>query len=300
VHAHPDDETIYMGGTLARYAAAGIRIVCATGTRGELGEIVDPSLATSANFERLGKIRMDEMARALGRLGPIEARWLGYRDSGMEEGHEGDPGAFCHASADEVAGRVARLIREIRPQVVITLDEARAGDHRDHVHAAVAARLAFEGAGLASCWPEQLEGPEAVEVWQPAKLYAANGHSWRPLGARRKVKLLLREHGPIATMRMLTEAVLRRVRGRRSVHEPIEAVAAPPERLPATTQIDVAAWVARRYAAVREYRTQIPRDDPLIRIPAKELARLSPTEDFRLLAGPTSGIPEQDIFAAVD
>jgi len=301
VHAHPDDETIYMGGTLAKYAAAGVRIVCATGTRGELGEIVDPSLATSANFERLGTLRMDEMSRALGKLGPIETQWLGDRDSGMEDSREGDPASFCHVPADEVAGRVARLIREIRPDVVVTLDEARIGDHRDHIHAAVAARLAFEGAGNPSCWPDQLHGPEAVDVWQPAKLYAANGHSWQPLGARRKAKLLLREQGPIGTLRIIAEAGLRRVRARRSVHEPAQPdPAAPPERLPATTRIDVAAWVAARYAAVREYRTQIPRDDPLIRIPARELATLSPTEDFRLLAGPSEHVPEDDLFDGID
>jgi N-acetyl-1-D-myo-inositol-2-amino-2-deoxy-alpha-D-glucopyranoside deacetylase len=300
VHAHPDDETIYMGGTLAKYAAAGVRIVCATGTRGELGDIVDPSLATSANVERLGTLRMDEMARALGRLGPIESRWLGYRDSGMDGGLQGDdPETFCRVPADEVAGRVARLIREIRPQVVITLDEAHAGDHPDHLHAAVAARLAFEGAADPNCWPDQLHGDQPVEAWKATKLYAANGHSRAPLGPWPKFKHLLREQGPINTLGMVVKAVTRRLPGRTT--PPSEAPAEVSfERLPATTQIDVAAWVGARYAAIREYRTQIPPDDPMLALSARELATLSPTEDFRLLAGPTAHLPEDDLFAGID
>ncbi len=299
VVAHPDDETIYMGGTLAKYAASGVRIVCATCTRGELGDIVDPSLATSANFERLGEIRMDEMTRALGRLGTIQIEWLGYRDSGMTGDLPGDdPEGFSRVPATDAAGRIARLIREIRPAVVVTLDEAHVGDHQDHLHAATAARLAFEGAGQADCWPEQLRGHDAVEVWQPTKLYAANGHSRAALGAWPKFKHLLRDEGPVNTLRMIAGAVTRRLPSGRS---PSSATPAEPEfeRLPATTLIDAAPWVAARYAAIREYRTQIARDDPMIGLSARELATLSPTEDFRLLAGSAAHLPEDDLFAGI-
>src|SRR3954451_24695844 len=296
VYAHPDDEAIYSGGTLARYAGAGVRVECATATRGELGQIVDPALATAANLERLGEVRMDEMRRAVSRLGPIGTRWLGYRDSGApgDRGHD-EADAFMRTPVDEVAARIARVIREVRPHVVITLDETRVDDHQHHVHAAVSTREAFERAGDPNAWPDQLTGEAALEPWSPTKLYAANGRSMAPIDATTRLRLAMRERGLIGVARTIAGAAWR--------HLPVAGQGVEPDapgRPPATTRIDVAPWVAARHAALHEYRTQIGRGDELLRLRPRELARLSPTEDYRLLAGPEPSIPEDDLFAGVD
>ena len=83
IHAHPDDETIGCGGTMAKAVAAGRRVVLVTGTRGELGEIVVPELDTPDNHRRLGELRAVELERAMGHLGVTEWENLGYRDSDM-------------------------------------------------------------------------------------------------------------------------------------------------------------------------------------------------------------------------
>src|SRR5919108_3626792 len=119
VHAHPDDESIGTGGTMARAVADGHRVVVVTGTRGELGEIVVPELDTPDNHRRLSEIRAAELEAALSELGVTEWDNLGYRDSDMM-GRPGnlDPRSFWRADLDDAAGRLAWLIRRYRPDVV--------------------------------------------------------------------------------------------------------------------------------------------------------------------------------------
>src|SRR6202011_3817590 len=103
VHAHPDDETITMGGTLARYSAEGVRTIVVTCTHGDLGEVRDPSLNTDAG---IGSLRDRELEAAIRRLGISRLVKLGYADSGMAgwaENHA--PGAFFAAKLDEAADR---------------------------------------------------------------------------------------------------------------------------------------------------------------------------------------------------
>ncbi len=92
VFAHPDDEAFGVGGTLARYAAQGVRVVLACATRGEAGQISDPSLATPEN---LGRVREEELRCAARALGVREVIFLGYRDSGMAgDRRNADPRAY--------------------------------------------------------------------------------------------------------------------------------------------------------------------------------------------------------------
>jgi len=107
VHAHPDDEAIGTGGTMAKAVAAGHRVVLVTCTRGELGEIVVPDLATPENHRRLGELRAAELEAALAELGVTEWDNLGYRDSDMM-GRPGnlDPRSFWRADLDEAIGRL--------------------------------------------------------------------------------------------------------------------------------------------------------------------------------------------------
>ena len=118
VHAHPDDESIYTGATMARYAAEGAQLTLVTCTRGELGEIIPPSLAYLAaeKEDRLGAYRIGELAAACAALGVTEHRFLGgpgrWRDSGMMGEPSNDaPDCFWRADVDEAAGELLRVIR---------------------------------------------------------------------------------------------------------------------------------------------------------------------------------------------
>ncbi len=149
VHAHPDDESIGTGATIARYAAEGTPVTLVTCTRGELGEVIPPELAyLAADGDRLGEHRITELAAACAALGIGDQRFLGgpgrWRDSGMM-GLEAnrDPGCFWQADVAQAAAELARIIREIRPQVLITYDENGFYGHPDHIQAHRVAGLAI-------------------------------------------------------------------------------------------------------------------------------------------------------------
>jgi N-acetyl-1-D-myo-inositol-2-amino-2-deoxy-alpha-D-glucopyranoside deacetylase len=163
VHAHPDDESIYTGATMAAYAAAGARVTLVTCTLGELGEIIPPSLAhlAAGDGARLGEYRIGELAAACAALGVTDHRFLGgpgrWRDSGMmgTEGND-DPRCFWRADVDQAARALLDVIAEVRPQVLVTYDAHGAYGHPDHIQAH---RVAWRACELA--------GPQ-----RPAKFYA--------------------------------------------------------------------------------------------------------------------------------
>ena len=140
VHAHPDDESINNGATMAKYAARGTRVTLVTCTRGELGEIIPPRYAHLAadREDRLGEHRETELAAAMRALGVDDHRFLGkpgeYRDSGMM-GTEGNdvPESFWQADVDEAADRLAAVIREVRPRILVTYNEIGGYGHPDHI-----------------------------------------------------------------------------------------------------------------------------------------------------------------------
>lgn len=190
VHAHPDDETVSTGGMMSLYSRVGHRVACVTCTGGELGEIVVPELDTPDNHARLSEIRAVELQRALACLGPIEHHWLGFRDSGMmgEPGNEAG-GSFWQADPDEATGRLVRIVRRFRPQVMVSYNEFGGYGHPDHIRAAQVTRLAFERAPDATWYPEQLA--EDLAPWQPLKLY----ESVMDLTRRSDLTEILRERG---------------------------------------------------------------------------------------------------------
>src|SRR5215213_10353492 len=158
VHAHPDDETISAGGVMAKAVAQGRRVILVTCTRGEMGEIVVPEMDTPLNHRRLGEIRAAELEAAMNELGVTEWENLGYRDSDMmgREAND-DPRCFWQADLDEAAGRLTWLIRRYRPQVVPTYNSFGGYGHPDHIRTHDVAVRAFERAGDAAWYPEQLE-----------------------------------------------------------------------------------------------------------------------------------------------
>ena len=151
VHAHPDDESIYTGATMARYAAEGARVTLVTCTLGELGEIIPPSLAYLAadKEDRLGEYRIGELNAACAALGVTDHRFLGgpgrWRDSGMmgTAGND-DPRCFWRADLDEAAAALLAVLREVRPQVLVSYDAHGFYGHPDHIQAHRVSRRALE------------------------------------------------------------------------------------------------------------------------------------------------------------
>lgn len=144
-HAHPDDEAIATGGTMASLAEQGHRVVLVTATRGELGEVSDGLLATG---ETLGDRRSVELAAAAAVLGADRQLFLGYEDSGMEgEESAARPGCFATADLDEAAGRLAAILDEEAADVLVVYDEHGGYGHPDHVQVHRVGMAAADRAG---------------------------------------------------------------------------------------------------------------------------------------------------------
>lgn len=175
--AHPDDESFGIGSTLAMYASAGVKTyyVCSTG--GELGT-VEPGLLNG--FETIKQLRSHEMECAARVLGLAGVYYLGYRDSGMRGSADNrHPDSMAMAPVEEVTARIVKIIRDIKPDVVITHDEGGGYGHPDHVATNKAAVKAFYAAGDPGQYPEI--GP----AFQPHKLYFA-------IHPRRFMKIMVR------------------------------------------------------------------------------------------------------------
>lgn len=162
VLAHPDDESFGLGGTLALYAKRGFETYYVCATRGEAGS-ADPEFLKG--YKDTAEMRTDELMRAAKELGLKEVHFLGYRDSGMP-GMEANqhPNAQINHPIEEVAGRVVKHIRAIKPDVVITFDPIGGYKHPDHIHIHKATVLAFANADDETFYPEHGEGfkPQAL------------------------------------------------------------------------------------------------------------------------------------------
>jgi N-acetyl-1-D-myo-inositol-2-amino-2-deoxy-alpha-D-glucopyranoside deacetylase len=175
VHAHPDDESIVSGATMARYAAEGVHVTLLTCTLGEEGEVLVPELSqlAAAEADQLGGYRIGELADAMRALGVADHRFLGgpgrFRDSGMMGTPANEhPRAFWRAATepavfDTAVAAAVDVIREVRPQVVVTYDDNGDYGHPDHIMAHRVATAAVEAAAE----PSDGDG----EPWQVAKFY---------------------------------------------------------------------------------------------------------------------------------
>jgi N-acetyl-1-D-myo-inositol-2-amino-2-deoxy-alpha-D-glucopyranoside deacetylase len=165
VHAHPDDETINNGVTMAKYAALGAQVTLVTCTRGEEGEVLVNELANLASDkdDKLGEHREIELKDAMDELGIKDFRFLGapskkWRDSGMMGTPANDrDDVFWQADLEEASNELVKIILEIKPQVLITYDEFGGYGHPDHIKAH---RVAMRAAELA-----------ANQGWQVSKIY---------------------------------------------------------------------------------------------------------------------------------
>lgn len=163
VLAHPDDESFGPGGTFARYAAEGVDVHIAIATDGAAGSVAE---GYEESREKLAEVRAGELETAVSILGAT-LHTLGYRDSGyINDPANHHPDAFINADEQEAIGRVVGLIRQIRPQVVITHDETGGYYHPDHIFCWKITTPAFHAAGDPNQYPEIGPAP-----YQPQRLY---------------------------------------------------------------------------------------------------------------------------------
>lgn len=260
VHAHPDDESIGTGATMARYAAEGARVTLVTCTAGELGEIIAPALRVLLPDE-LGEHRIGELERACAALGVTDHRFLGgagrYRDSGMMglPGND-DPRCFWQANGDEAATLLAAIIEEVEADAIVTYDANGFYGHPDHIQAH---RVAWRACELAGGTPKfyATAMPRSV-LAQSVELPA---DSW---------------------FRRVTEL----------------SVSVPDDQV--TTEIDATPYLAAKMAAMAAHETQITVDGDLYALSDDRGYRALGREYYTLLAGPRGpGDPyERDLFPA--
>ena len=266
-HAHPDDETIGTGGTMAMAVRAGHRVALVTCTRGEMGEIVVPELDTPDNHRRLGETRMGELEAAMNALGVTEWDNLGYRDSDMM-GRAGnrDPRCFWQADVDEAIGRMVWMVRRFRPDVMTTYNEFGGYGHPDHIRTHVVATGAFERAGDPAWYAEQLapehggtgapEGEGGLAPWAPAKLY----EQAIPRSVRVALNARMEEVGERSFWMPPEDATPEQL----AEFEALAAKMLVPDEL-ITTWVDISEVLDARWLAFKAHVTQISDQNPFVR-----------------------------------
>ncbi len=278
VHAHPDDESSKGAATMAKYIEAGAQVMVATCTGGERGSILNPQMDTPENWANISTLREAEMARAKDILG-IHQCWLGFVDSGLPEGDPLPPlpeGCFALEDVDEAAGRLVRVIRSFRPQVVVTYDENGGYPHPDHIMCHRITVAAVEAAADPTRWPEH------GDAWQVLKLYYDK--NWH-----------------FARYQALDEAM--HAHGLESPYAERLATWAksPEEQLKLTTFVPCAEYFPVRDAALKAHATQVDPDGFWFAVPLAIQQAAWPTEDYQLARSmvPTE-IPESDLFAGLN
>ena len=272
VHAHPDDESIGTGATMAKYAAEGARVTLVTCTLGELGEIIPPDLRHLLPDE-LGQHRIGELDRACRALGVTDHRFLGgegkYRDSGMAGLPDSDdPRCFWQANVQEAATELAQIIEEVAADVIVTYDANGFYGHPDHIQAHRVAWRANELTGAAA---------KFYEISMPRSVLAA--------------AVKLPDDSWFARNKDLSVSV-------------------PDDQV--TTEIDATPYLPAKLAAMAAHETQITMDGEFYALSNEIGRRALGTEYYTLLPDPSDpsdppggavgprrpGAPfEQDLFA---
>jgi mycothiol S-conjugate amidase len=288
LHAHPDDESSKGAGTMARYAKEGARVSVLTFTDGGQGDVLNPALAHDESIKaNLVEIRRGEIAEALRILGVTDHVDLGFPDSGYVEAFVGDglvahadltPDCFYNAAVEEVLARAVPVVRETRPQVLVTYDEKGGYPHPDHIRTHTATMAIWRAAA------DPAFMPEAGPAWRASKIYYQMGFSHRRLSA---LVTACEERG--------IETPFREWLARWDEGGPADRA---PERI--TTSIDVRDFMAARTAALKAHRTQIDPDGPWFSVPDEVVAEIYPYEDFRLAYSEVwTPKPEADLFAGL-
>ena len=293
VHAHPDDETIGQGVTMAKYVAEGRGVTLVTCTAGEMGEILVPGLEHLAadQTDTLGLHRRGELEAAMKELGVTDHRFLGgfgtYRDSGMkwhDAGHavpadDTPDNAFWYADLTEAADHLVAVIREVRPQVLVTYDQFGGYGHPDHIQAH---RVAMYAAMLAAV-PSYRR--DLGEAWDIAKIYwGAMAESRLRAGLR-----ALRDAGDTTSFEGMDP------------DGPLPFFAVRDEDLSAA--VDGQEYLDRKMGALAAHATQITTDGPFFALSNNVGSTAWGIEFYRLVKGAQGPVGEDgletDLFAGL-
>ena len=277
VHAHPDDETINNGVTMAKYAEAGAAVTLVTCTRGEEGEVLVTELANLASDkdDKLGEHREIELKDAMAQLGINDFRFLGtpnkkWRDSGMMGTPQNERGdVFWQADLDEASLELVKIILEIKPQVLITYDEFGGYGHPDHIKAH---RVAMRATELA-----------AEQGWQVSKIY------WNTM--------------PRSIIQMGIEKMKEVGSDFFGAQSADDLPFAKPDEL-VTTVVNAPEYVPQKLAAMKAHATQISVDGPFFALSNNLGLSVWGDEYYTLVKGEKaapfdSNGRELDIFAGV-
>jgi N-acetyl-1-D-myo-inositol-2-amino-2-deoxy-alpha-D-glucopyranoside deacetylase len=293
VHAHPDDESIGNGATMAKYVAEGRGVTLVTCTAGEMGEILVPELEHLAadREDGLGRHRQGELEAAMKELGVTDHRFLGgfgtYRDSGMkwhEDGHavaadEIHENAFWNADLTAAADHLVEVIGEVRPQVLVTYDQFGGYGHPDHIQAHRVAMYASQLAAVPSY------RRDLGEPWDIAKIY------WSAMSESRMRASLraLREAGDTTSFEGMDP------------DGPLPHFVTPDDHLAAV--VDGTEYVERKMAALGAHATQITMDGPFFAL-SNSLGNVAwGSEFYRIVKGTLGELDEDgletDLFAGL-
>ena len=293
VHAHPDDESIGQGATMAKYAAEGRGVTLVTCTAGEMGEVLVPELEHLASDKDggLGEHRRGELADAMAELGVTDHRFLGgfgrFHDSGMKWHDEGyavaaddiPANAFWLADLTEAADQLVAVIREVRPQVLVTYDQFGGYGHPDHIQAHRVATYAVALAAVPSY------RTDLGEAWDVAKVY------WGAMSESRMRASLraLREAGDTTTFEGMDP------------DGPLPHFVTPDENLSAV--VDAQDHVEKKMAALAAHKTQITMDGPFFALSNNQGSTAWGMEFYRIAKGERGPVGddglETDLFAGL-
>ncbi|NLU67320.1 N-acetyl-1-D-myo-inositol-2-amino-2-deoxy-alpha-D-glucopyranoside deacetylase [Streptomyces sp. HNM0574] len=321
VHAHPDDESINNGATMAKYAAEGVHVTLVTCTLGEEGEVIPPELSHLApdapdtpdapdvpdvleapegdGITPLGRYRRDELTAAMRELGVTDHRLLGgagrFRDSGMMGAATNErPRSFWRTPVDEAAAPLVQVIREVRPQVLVTYDPDGGYGHPDHIQAHRVAMRAVELAAdpaYPSTRPSGEEAPQEPHTLGRVYWNCVPRAALAP-GFAQLARAAEAGTGPFPGIAEPTD-----VPGLVESEETVDAV------------IDGTAYAGAKAAAMAAHATQVSVDGAFFALSNGLGQPLAATEYYRVAdSGPGGatavprrpGAPAQDLFAEVD
>jgi mycothiol S-conjugate amidase len=276
VHAHPDDESSKGAATYAYYRSLGAEVLIVSCTGGERGSILNEDLVPTAMAERdLAGLRRLEMQAAQKAMG-IQHRWLGYQDSGMQDDGGVPKNSFADIPLEYSAEPLVRIVREFKPQVLITYDENGGYPHPDHIRCHEVSVEAFRAAAD----PDRY--PDAGPAWQVDKLYYDRIFNLERMDAM-YLELSVTEPDsdllePLAT-----------ARDRMSEYPKL-----------ATTHVPIGDFLEVRDEALKAHASQVSPTSSFFFWPNAMVRKAWPYEDFQLVESKVvSDMPESDLFAGV-
>jgi mycothiol S-conjugate amidase len=277
VHAHPDDESSKGAATYAHYVDSGAEVLVVSCTGGERGDIQNPGLVEKAMAERdMAGLRRIELERARAAIG-FDHRWLGYQDSGLPENDEPlEANCFALIPLEISAEPLVRVMRDFRPQVMITYDEQGGYPHPDHIRTHELSIYAMDAAA------DPARYPDAGKAWRISKVYYDRIFNSRRANAMYDALVARQPDSPLLGE---LDGIRKWMRDRPDL---------------ATTSVEVGAFFDRRDEALRAHASQVAPDSSFFFWPNELQREAWPWEDYQLVSSLVeTELPESDLFAGI-